>query len=808
MILTNINGNPISQAFIDEIRSDSPNTIARLMHNSTEISCDIVSISVEKGSCGSETFTLGDVIGTKLIAIVKNLTDQLKGEEIECQIGAWTGADYEYISVCIAKVSEPKSTRYQTKLIAYSSVVSDTSMAFDTSNISSSPTISDIASIIETQTSRTITFDASIDITKVVEQPLTGLSVYQALQVIAICSGGYVVNTNDNDISVKQFGGNATLSISTGMMVKLPEFGERFEITGVYCLVQSASTDEDGAEIPAIEYSSGVVNYPFESRYITNAIFNANITDIIGYAYYPSTVNLTLGDPRLEGDDVLAVTDVDSTSYAVPCHMITHRYSGGLVSEIKSAKATEMQNDIGTVPPITSQLSAIGQSVTKAQTTASEAQSIARNNAQYFWFLESDPGATGVGTGAHITETPKEDFMQDPTNGGGNLLARSNGIAVRDGLREIATFGANGQSFNNEYSEAVFTVGTTEENIYDGKANQTEYNNESPFTFMLPWGCNSVHSASYYDIDKQLLTWSPEPSYTVDGRTVTWDATACADLISHGVKYIRVTYEAVGKFPYFTLGSDGIGDIGMYSVREGENTVASGDTAHAEGESTVASGINSHAEGFGAKATGIGSHAEGWGSLAEGRASHAENGGTAIGNYSHAGGAGTIAQGAEQTAIGSYNIAQGNPTGHSNTDYAFIIGNGTTVSRSNAFAVDWNGYIYPQNTKMVDFVTEEGAESGWYWRKWKSGKVEAWGTTSASATTGSSWGNLYYSDQSFAIPSGIFSSDPIRGYVSSRNNQWWAVGISSMSASSVSFRMAKPTSSSQAISVCIYLLYL
>lgn len=63
---------------------------------------------------------------------------------------------------------------------------------------------------------------------------------------------------------------------------------------------------------------------------------------------------------------------------------------------------------------------------------------IASNTDQYFWHTE-----TGTDTGAHITEIPKEDFLDDPANGGGNLLARSNGIAVRDGLTELASFGPN-----------------------------------------------------------------------------------------------------------------------------------------------------------------------------------------------------------------------------------------------------------------------------------------------------------------------------------------------------------------------------
>lgn len=77
----------------------------------------------------------------------------------------------------------------------------------------------------------------------------------------------------------------------------------------------------------------------------------------------------------------------------------------------------------------------------KAVKAAADAGAIAGNTNQYFWHTEK-----GTDTGAHITEIPREDFLKSPSTGGGNLLARSNGIAVRDGLDELATFGSNGIS--------------------------------------------------------------------------------------------------------------------------------------------------------------------------------------------------------------------------------------------------------------------------------------------------------------------------------------------------------------------------
>ena len=186
-----------------------------------------------------------------------------------------------------------------------------------------------------------------------------------------------------------------------------------------------------------------------------------------------------------------------------------------------------------------------------------------------------------------------------------------------------------------------------------------------------------------------------------------------------------------------------IGDIGIYSVAEGNKTTASGDYSHAEGsrttasgdyshaegDSTEASGEDSHAEGGGTTASGITSHAEGDSTMASSYASHAEgNWTTASGENSHAEGASTTASGTSSHAEGSNTTASGNLShaeGESTTasgyashaegsdtkassdyqhvqgkyniedtenKYAHIVGNGSSdTERSNAHTLDWNG---------------------------------------------------------------------------------------------------------------------
>lgn len=132
-----------------------------------------------------------------------------------------------------------------------------------------------------------------------------------------------------------------------------------------------------------------------------------------------------------------------------------------------------------------------------------------------------------------------------------------------------------------------------------------------------------------------------------------------------------------------------IGDIeslqanGTFAVAFGCNSSATAEASIALGEDVLSSGEATVAEGYATTAGSGGSaHAEGEYTLASGAASHSQN-------------IGTIAQSIGQTAIGRYNIANGG-TSISTTavsDHAFIIGNGTSANRSNAFSVSWKGNV-------------------------------------------------------------------------------------------------------------------
>lgn len=381
-------------------------------------------------------------------------------------------------------------------------------------------------------------------------------------------------------------------------------------------------------------------------------------------------------------------------------------------------------------------------SADEAMNAANEALSIAGNTNQYFWHTE-----TGTDTGAHITEIPKDDFIADPTNGGGNLLARSNGIAVRDGLTELATFGASGAQIGQNGAA---------HSVIDANGQR----------FYASNGTTQLANIGYGQAKEEGGTYSTNPYYTLG---------------------YRVTGVAVGA----------------YSVAEGYDTQAMGAYSHAEGwggsDAQTAGGVASHVEGKQSYAAGDYSHVEG-----------AYN--VAYGESAHVGGRSNVAGYDEQTVIG-----RGNDNKSAN---AFEIGNGTSSANSNALEVTWTGDLTTAGeitdgvgnvlsnkldaSTLVDYVTEQDTSGSWHYRKWHSGKIEAWfeGTFSCAAST-TARGAVYYSTWSLAIPPAIGFSGTPNTLIGNTGDSTTVIAVNgaATSATAISGKVWRYASSSSALTI-------
>lgn len=191
--------------------------------------------------------------------------------------------------------------------------------------------------------------------------------------------------------------------------------------------------------------------------------------------------------------------------------------------------------------------------VNKMQKAVDETAGLAANTNQYFWFTEE-----GSDTGAHVTEIPRKQFIADPEHGGGNLLMRSNGLAIRDGLKELARMMSDGIQIGDDNG---FRVVIGEDNI-----ELLDDSGSTGFSIRLNGDSSSRVIANTY-------------SLTTNRRTVTFNAPISSNTITFKVVTDGHTYTAsktsaqlaVGST--FTLGGGGSSTISSVDItRTGNNS--------------------------------------------------------------------------------------------------------------------------------------------------------------------------------------------------------------------------------------------
>ena len=203
-------------------------------------------------------------------------------------------------------------------------------------------------------------------------------------------------------------------------------------------------------------------------------------------------------------------TPVKMTVNAQAGDTVQVRVSGGSAFIVGNAtapptddtKAIKVEQKVGIVERVVTAVKEVAESTAK----------IAGNTRQYFWFT-SDP-AIGD-TGAHITEVPQDEFLADPANGGGNLLARSNGIAIRDGTTELATFSSSTIQLGQNSSTATIELCDAEGRIRF---------NSSDNTLVLESGVEAA-SSGRVRIQPYGTYASSLPAFSIDGSTSSTQVT-------------------------------------------------------------------------------------------------------------------------------------------------------------------------------------------------------------------------------------------------------------------------------------------
>lgn len=507
----------VSNEIAEALAQDSRTFDAKLLVNGTEVSGSVRSLKVYKGSCGAQEFNLGVVFCPYIEAVIDYdgaTVDVFENTELKVQIGINLGTleapSFSYIDIGYFTVIKPQLQGTLLQVTGYGRL----SVRFNDAYMNTSEaSLATVLQNIATATGINITTRGELDLTGTVVG-LEGWSNLEVLRIIAGLCGGYVTEDNAGGVVLCAYNSYESGNlIVNGKGVSVPDYkayetavGEIVIESTKWVVTESSAGnivitgelsaspaglavlyDDDFIRMPTIQAEQtvldGIMCYPsmtvddttvspmvygtgayhYSNEYMTPALFEKMVAGVGGYAYRAGDLEISHGTPILEPwDAVLYIRNGES--YIVPCMSIAITYDGGVSVTVQAVGETVEEKTTGFAGALTEKIS-------RSYSKATEAMNMATELGQYFWFTGTD---TGAGAGAHITEKPQATVLLNPADSGGNLLARSDGIEVRNGLTNLASFGVNGTQIGQDGENRVII---TDEELSQVNKDGTEYLN-------------------------------------------------------------------------------------------------------------------------------------------------------------------------------------------------------------------------------------------------------------------------------------------------------------------------------------------
>ena len=344
-----------SEAFAGKIRESSRCFSARFLAGSLEVAGSIRRIVIHWGSSGADSLVLGAVYSSFIEVQMDGNESTLEGQELQLQIGLMTEEGvYEYIGMGYYTVEHPATSVYDTTFTAKGRITSKMAGTF---RWPESLSIAAIIAALEDQADLRITVYAGIDQTMCILKKPKEMSCRDALGVVASVIGGYATEMPDGSVHVSVYTSTPNIDVDGDLMTKLPTAADyNNTINGIRVVVSAETTDDDGDVTPGVSFSSGDVDTEVDCEYMTEAMFAPYAARIVGYSYRPATVPLALGDPRIQPQDVLGVTDTKGNQYVVPCMSIIHTFDGGFQTEVSTPNPESSTNIKGSLGKAVSEM--------------------------------------------------------------------------------------------------------------------------------------------------------------------------------------------------------------------------------------------------------------------------------------------------------------------------------------------------------------------------------------------------------------------------------------------------------------------
>ena len=493
----------VSNAFLTAQQSSTPMSKGYFTINGTAQNEYIVSMDVRQELCSGGQFSVGNFNASSFTAqVFTQFVNVAVGDTLVPFFGFLTdsGTDtYEYVQKGVFRIPDTgiQQNGGFTTITAYDesyfwSGEYQTSLDFsgETAHF-----VSDIIDEIEQITNKTVVVDSRIDPTTIPVRVAPTGEIRSVIGYVAGLCGCNAIMGNTGDIEFRK-PLNQTLELDTSAYGQGGLVLESDSATAVVCVNTGDFSAPEGHSDQGIfvEFNSEDITEQSDANLLASRIgITSDLTTTMTYRGY--TLNTLVGYPQVDVGDIIHVTDIYDVS--TPLYILSSgiTWNGGMTTSFSAN--VPLENKVKRMV-----LGGVTQAAEKAEeavTLARESYRIANNTDQYFWFVPTEyflsadttvvdgknyyeltqegyqlvtptgnenPASLGwyemvSDTGAHITRVPQDDFLADPTNGGGNLLARSDGVALRVGMTEKANFTANGVNILDSNGSPIAHYGDT-----------------------------------------------------------------------------------------------------------------------------------------------------------------------------------------------------------------------------------------------------------------------------------------------------------------------------------------------------------
>ena len=468
----------------------------------------------------------------------------------------------------------------------------------------------------------------------------TGVTAQTVLEQIANCNGGNWIITEDNKLRLIKIGTDFSALESGGDYVIASAV---LSSLSLFAGESNDTTYGEGYTFKGVSDSAGD-NTTGESPYLyinnvedfTDDMYTNLYNDRLNKVYYPFTATSVVLNPAFEtGDDIYIPNDA---SFDI--------------------ENLDSDTDIENYSYICSQALSVTLTLNYSFRATISVDSVGDLESEYPYIGKYDDLSSTVSSVSDTVDSVSSD-VSDLSDDVDDLTDTVSDLSstVNSTVTDLTTLNQHFVYIDDTYANGGGAY-VTDDTVSSGKVPTDYFSRITTNGYEITWNGESV--AEFAD-EARVGTESGSRVLIEDYGIIGYTSdNVCNMVIGLSPDLVDNGYDDANYY-YVRLGLVDTDNIGKHSLAEGYGTEASGSYSHAEGRYTVGSSYSSHAEGYSTEASGNQSHAEGY--------------------Y-------TIASGDNQHVSGKYNVED------DDSEYAVIVGGGTSTTTKNIYTLDWSGNAY------------------------------------------------------------------------------------------------------------------